>query len=110
MQLLGVNSYNDFVKYVNTKEIISEISPDGEEIEVSQIQGINYLRNNDIFVSLEYLYIRFASAYPTSDRTQADFPDMVRRLYPRAVIQPCHNKDRYVKLRYHSNGCLIPAQ
>lgn len=98
MKRLGVFSFEGLVKYANgTSEIIS-INDDGEEVTYEENNMVLYLNSNDIFISLNYLNAML-KLHTGKHRSQRDFNEMFKKVFPNPKYSQNGKKDTCVKAR-----------
>ena len=95
---LGAYSYEDAVKYMNDESPLLVVDSSGEEIEVREPNAKLFLREHDVYISLIYLRAVIMKEKGIS-KSQREFNDCFKKIYPGAAYLSCAHRELYVKAR-----------
>ena len=94
----GIIDFQKFVKFANETTSITSVNSEGEEFTYEESSIKLYLQSHDIFISLPYLRA-LMTKYTFTSRSQREFNDMFKKVFPTAKYLTCARKEPYVKAR-----------
>lgn len=102
----GAFTYPDAVKFFNGSTPLASVDTDGNEIIIQDSNAVQYLRDHDIYISMIYLKA-LLNRNQMFLKSQREFNDMFRKIYPQATYISCAQREQYVKGRLSGNKLIF---
>lgn len=93
-----VFNWDDMLKFLNGTSKQHITNEFGDDIEIDMPNYELYMKDHDLYISLIYLKA-IMSRFGDTGKSQRDFNDMFKKIYPYAHIIPLSHREQYVKVR-----------